>query len=307
VRLLKEVGVNQQYIVEEDITFMVTPRINAASRMGIPMEAFELLSTTDEGRADVLSKYLHKINDERKGYVAAIVKEAKKHIPERRERSNVFVMGNPEWKPSILGIAATSIAADFGGPVFLWGREDGTDLKGSCRSDGSVSVVDLMKIAKDSFEHYGGHDMSGGFAVKADQIHVLEGKLNDAYNELQKTKYIKPKVTIDRQFSLDEVTPETWSMIEKLGPFGVDNPKPLFLFENVLVKNVKPFGKSGDHLEISFSNSRGRLVRAIGFYMNAEQFGMPVRTDTKINLVATLEKSMFRNIPELRLRIIDVV
>ena len=59
---------------------MIVPRINAASRMDVPMEAFKLLTTDNEIEADLLSTHLDKINNERKGVVASIVKEIKKLI-----------------------------------------------------------------------------------------------------------------------------------------------------------------------------------------------------------------------------------
>jgi single-stranded-DNA-specific exonuclease len=83
VRLLRELAVDQRYLTEDDIGFTIGPRINAASRMGVPMDAFRLLATTDPVEAAEFAKHLNKINDERKGTVAALVKEIKKIIKER--------------------------------------------------------------------------------------------------------------------------------------------------------------------------------------------------------------------------------
>jgi single-stranded-DNA-specific exonuclease len=77
-KLLSLMKMNQRYITEDDVGFMITPRINAASRMGIPTDAFHLLSTTDEVRGDELARHLDHINNERKGLVASTVKEIKK-------------------------------------------------------------------------------------------------------------------------------------------------------------------------------------------------------------------------------------
>lgn len=80
MKLCREIKVNQKEITEDDIGFMIAPRINAASRMDMPYDAFKLLVTEDEIQADELSVYLNKINDERKGIVAGIVKEIKKRL-----------------------------------------------------------------------------------------------------------------------------------------------------------------------------------------------------------------------------------
>ena len=80
-RLLREAderNVEDKDLSEDDIGFSISPRINAASRMGVPEEAFNLLKTTNESEADILAKHLDHINDQRKGVVASIVKEANK-------------------------------------------------------------------------------------------------------------------------------------------------------------------------------------------------------------------------------------
>jgi single-stranded-DNA-specific exonuclease len=86
-------------ISEDDITFMVTPRINAASRLGKAEDAFRLLATDDDVEAGMLAEKLDKINDERKGIVAALVKELKHVAKERVEGKRVLVIGNPDWRP----------------------------------------------------------------------------------------------------------------------------------------------------------------------------------------------------------------
>jgi single-stranded-DNA-specific exonuclease len=71
-KLLRKAKVAQVHLTEDDVGFMIAPRINAASRMDVPMEAFRLLSTDDEIVAGELSEHLHNINNERKLSVAVM-------------------------------------------------------------------------------------------------------------------------------------------------------------------------------------------------------------------------------------------
>ncbi|MFA6898308.1 MAG: DHH family phosphoesterase, partial [Candidatus Paceibacterota bacterium] len=137
MKLLRKLKINQRTLNEDDIGFMITPRINAASRMGEPMDAFRLFATTDEVEADQVSDHLNKINDERKGIVASMVKEMKHAVAERyaNRDKKVIVLGNPNWRPSLLGLAANTLAEEHSCPVFLWGRDGENVIKGSCRSD----------------------------------------------------------------------------------------------------------------------------------------------------------------------------
>jgi single-stranded-DNA-specific exonuclease len=310
-KLFALLKISQQTVTEDDVAFMITPRINAASRMGIPMDAFKLLSTSDEMEADMLARHLNDKNDERKGVVAGMVKEIKKKIHERDEQmKHVLVLGNPLWKPSLLGLVANSFSDEHNRPVFFWGREGSDEgdsvIKGSCRSGGDTDVTALMERAKDAFLEYGGHKGAGGFTISQENIHTLEDRLNAAFLELTSVSRTVLDTIVDKKLSLDDVNWKTWDSVEKFAPFGFQNPKPLFLFEKITVSAMKLFGKEKNHLELKFKNSGGKDVTAIAFFSTPEKFGVPVGEGSMISLVATLEKSQFRNFPELRLRIVDI-
>jgi single-stranded-DNA-specific exonuclease len=277
--------------------------------MGVPMDAFKLLSTNDGGEAGALVDHLHRINDERKGIVAAMVKEMKKHVAERQKENDtpVIVIGKPEWRPPLLGLAASALVEEFGKPVFAWGRDNGDGIKGSCRSPGNVSVADLMEAAKNHFTHYGGHHMSGGFGVTFEKIHGLEDALCEAYANIPNVNDVSQSCVVDLDISLNDVTPALWNDIEKFAPFGVGNPKPLCMFRNVTPSKVRGFGKEESHLELEFTRERGGPLRAIAFFTRAENFESPPKVGVPTTLIATIEKSYFRNRSEIRLRIVDVV
>ncbi len=319
MKLLAKLKVSQQHLTEDDVGFTIGPRINAASRMDVPMDAFRLLATDDEIEADTLVEHLNKINDERKGTVAALSKEVKKIVRERyKEKANrVMVIGNPSWRPALLGLAANTCANEYNCPVFLWGRDGDNIIKGSCRSSESANLVELMaSTLPGTFLQFGGHAFSGGFSVANDKIHTLEEELNRAY-ELAVASAAAAEATalVDSELSLEEANWDTYRIIEKLAPFGTGNPKPVFLFRAVVPREVKHFGKEQNHLELVFekpvpSNSSGQAgqkLSAIAFFKTASGWGRAVRSGEPLDLIATFEKSMFRNFPELRLRIVDIV
>ena len=305
-KLLSRMNIRQNNITEDDVGFMIAPRINAASRMGDPRLAFDLLSSTDEdGKSGALALELEKLNNARKGVVASMVKEMRCTISEREKISDVVVMGKPSWRPGLLGLAANKILEEHNRPVFLWGREGGETLKGSCRSDGSVNLLELMQaVPVGVFGEFGGHAVSGGFSVHPEKIHYLENYIIEAYQKTKKESESK-ETLVDKKISVSDVDWPLWDMLSPLAPFGVQNPKPLFLFEDATIKSVRKFGKKEEHIEIIFEKGKGSLVKAISFFnagMNRE-----VKEGEKINMVANLEKSFFGYRPELRLRIVEIL
>ncbi|MSU56161.1 MAG: single-stranded-DNA-specific exonuclease RecJ [Candidatus Taylorbacteria bacterium] len=303
--LLSVLRMNRNDITEDDVGFSITPRINAASRMGIPMDAFRLFATTDDNEATTLAKHLDKINTERKGKVASLVKEVRKHVEERGQRT-VVVAGNPNWRPALLGLVANSLAEDMRCPVFLWGREESIELKGSCRAGGSVDLSLMMYEARAVFSDFGGHKEAGGFSTTLEKVHLLEAELERAYEKVR-SEYVSDSGTVaDAVLSFDEVNDKTWQDVAKLAPFGVGNPKPLFLFENARMRKMEQFGKEKQHLKLTFAKTNGVYVNAIQFYAKPEDFPGALIEGRPINLLANLERSTFGNRIELRLRIVDI-
>lgn len=307
-KLFSLTKIDQKNLTEDDIGFMISPRLNAASRMGKPEDAFNLLIADNETDADKYARHLDSINNERKGVVASLVKEIKKHWKEKdpEKKRRVLVAGNPDWKPSLLGLVASSLQDDHDGPVFLWGREEGKNLKGSCRSDGCVDIVGMMAHAESLFEEFGGHSQSGGFTVSFEKVDLLADGLELAYEKLKISSETKNGIIVDAVISIDDINFDLEKQINVLAPFGVGNPKPIFLLKNTEIKEVRIFGKKNEHLELIFENTKGKRVSAIGFFTNPENYKRKVAIGEKVDLLFNIEKSNFRGRAELRLRIVDI-
>jgi len=305
-KLLSKMNIDQRYISEDDIGFMVTPRLNAASRMDDPMRAFELLATEDVVEGGRLADHLSKINDERKTIVTGIMRDVHKNF-EKRKIGEVIVVGNSGWRVGVLGLVAGKISDQYKKPVFVWGKDENDCIKGSCRSDGSVSVVELMTATRESFIDFGGHELAGGFTVHDQKIHFLEEALSYNFHKIKRPAK-DSIVNHDVKSVLDIVNMKNWKEIEKLGPFGFSNPKPIFLFEGAKIEKIKKFGKngSGEHIEIVFSDSSRVKPKAVSFFSGLDSFSRPLSEGLPVNLLATFDLSRFRGKEELRLRVEDI-
>jgi single-stranded-DNA-specific exonuclease len=313
--IFRKAGVDTKTMNEEDITFTLAPRLNAASRMASPMDAFAVLSTTDLAEAKRFADHLAKINDERKYLVAQIMKDVKKTLGKRGEVGNgedgkaIIVIGNPKWRVGILGLVASKIVDEYKKPAFVWGSEGSDTIRGSCRGVGGMNLVDIMaRLPEGSLLSFGGHLNAGGFSVSHEQVHFLEEKLLSAFCNLPlNTDAKENQQMIDAVITVDDVTNQNYAVIEKLAPFGMSNPKPTFKFLNVTIVSLKEFGKEKNHLELIFNTTRGRPVKAIIFFKTRESFETPLTIGLTINLIATFEKSNFGGRTELRLRIVDIL
>jgi single-stranded-DNA-specific exonuclease len=298
--LFRILRMDPRTITEDDITFMITPRINAASRMGKPEDAFKLFSATSEVEADKYALHLEKLNNERKGVVASMVKEAKAHLSKRENLPTVIVLGNPEWRPSLVGLVANTLVEEYARPAFVWGRDGDGILKGSCRSYNGYNLFDLMNATKAAFIEFGGHAGAGGFSLTLESLATLEEKLSEALARLA-SDGSDEREEAGFPISLSDVNESLWKVVWQFAPFGVNNEKPVFKIVNAPISAVRQFGKEQNHLELSLGNG----VKAISFFSSPESYKLEA-TSSSCTLLANLEKSYFRNRPELRLRIVNI-
>lgn len=282
-------------LTEQDLTFTVAPRLNAASRMATPKLAYDLLCTKSEAEAMALVQKLEEINSERKTLVARIVKESHKVLV-ARDLPDIVVIGNPEWRPAVLGLVATKLSETYARSFFVWGNGGDGIIKGSCRVLDAHHAAHLMQaLPAGMLLQFGGHQAAGGFAVAKEQIHFLEEELNKKLGEkdLEEGEAAEAALppletsTGSLPVPLAITTTRHLEIVRRFAPFGTGNPQPEFLFENVTIKSTKMFGKAKEHLECLFEDGTGS---ATGF-----MFFAPEKTCTtcvpgaNISFTGTLE------------------
>ncbi|MFA4890335.1 MAG: single-stranded-DNA-specific exonuclease RecJ [Candidatus Paceibacterota bacterium] len=312
----RRLSFNSANLNEDDISFMLVPRLNVSGRMDHANASFELLVTESAEEADWITGKMEMMTAERKSIVEDITKEINEKIKQAGGAPEIIVAGNMDWNTGVLGMTASRVVEKYNRPVFLWGKGGAKEIKGSARSDGSISVVDLMNaVAEGVLIEAGGHAMAGGFSVSDGKIGDLEKEILAAFAKIPKQATDGETLHIDKELKIEDVNEETYAAIEKLSPFGKDNPKSVFLFSDLEIFNVRKFGNGGIHLQLDFKKTDGGVVSAISFFSNGnnhrrqasvEQPTPGVGAGQRIDLVATLEKSFFRVTPELRLRIVDV-
>ena len=331
-------GVSKEHLTEEDIAFTIAPRINAAGRMGDPIQAHNMLYAKNSVTAQGFVEALEALNMERKAGVKDITEGI--NFDHTAYSNDVVVVGDLSWGPGVLGLIAQKIIDETGKPTFVWGRggaesselaeeqrsrseerrrvpelaSEGTqglvdgkiikgEIKGSCRSRGDVHVVELMARVQEMFPgiitHSGGHEQAGGFSCALDRIGELSDALNEAIKHVEKKEIASEELVPDTELTLDDVNLVTHNAINILAPFGVGNYKPLFSFSKATPQSVRWFGKKGEHLEVIYPRAKGE-VKAIIFFAPKD---LEERAKKPHTLLAHLEKSVFRGKTELRLRI----
>jgi single-stranded-DNA-specific exonuclease len=284
--LLAEARLDGARVDAEAVAFQLAPRINAAGRMRHASLAAELFTSADARQAAARARELSRLNDQRRRDDRAIFDDAVARV-ESRLAGPAIVEGKAGaaprgivlwddrdedgWSLGIVGIVCSKLVERFACPTVLLTRShDG--FRGSGRSVDGIDLHGVLESCSEHLTHFGGHAMAAGMGVA--DVAALE-RFEAAFvarcdAELARLGEQKLPVEIDAEATIGELDLGSVLELERLAPFGRDNPRPAFLLRGVEVTQARTMGADGSHLALMVreGGARGgrflRLVRMRG-------------------------------------------
>tara|TARA_Y100000996_G_scaffold412364_1_gene398251 strand:+ start:921 stop:2633 length:1713 start_codon:yes stop_codon:yes gene_type:complete len=266
--LIRTSNLNIDHITIGQISFWVTPKINAAGRLGDASRAVKLLTSNNPIYAIELAKKLHLENEKRKDITKLMEQESISMVDKQLEIQDKqsIVLYKEGWNTGIIGIVASRIKEIYNRPTVIIGVEKGVG-KGSCRSIKDFDIVDALKLCDNFLEGFGGHPMAAGLTINEEKLNDFIDNFENICTEKLDLNALTPKIFIDCEIKLNEINSRMINFLKYLEPFGPKNAKPKFLSRNVYVDGIpKLLGK--DQSTIKFNiKQKGSLFEAIGFQM----------------------------------------
>ena len=265
--LCKIANATQHEITEETVGFMIAPRINAVGRLGDADPAVDLMLTEDGEEAKALAEEIDALNKERQEIVSQMTEEAVEMV-ERDfplEDNSVLIIGKEGWNPGVVGIVASRLVDKFYRPtiVLSFDSEKGT-AKGSARSIVGFDLFKNLSTCRDILPHFGGHPMAAGMTLQLDDVAQFRSRLNElAETELTEEDFI-PVTQLDAPVTVGEITVESIEKLQLMAPFGMKNPKPKWIIDNVSIEHYKKIGSSQNHLKLVLKDN-GVQLDGVGF------------------------------------------
>jgi len=269
--LLKVAGLSDRRALEsEDIGFAIAPRINAAGRLGQARLAVELLTTDNAARAEALADYLDQLNNSRRTVERRMFKQARELMaahPEWESRP-VLVLAHHDWHPGVIGIVANRVSEHYQKPAVLIALRSESELgQGSGRTFGSFDLHAALTQCADRLATFGGHQAAAGLKIESAQIDAFRDAFCEAAARLQAAASPgdETALEIDAEVRLADVTRRAVYELDQLGPFGEQNPRPVFAATRVdLAEAPRKMGEGERHLSLRV-RQYGTTLRAIAF------------------------------------------
>ncbi len=245
------------------VGFVLAPRINASGRMSSPLTALRLLLTSNEREAMSLARILDEENRARREEERRVVKEAMTQVEQTVNfaRERILVTAQEGWHAGVIGIVASRLVERYHRPALVIALQEEKG-KGSGRSIRSFHLFKALEAAREFLVEFGGHDQAAGFRIHRDHIPSLRKRLNEHSHAVYAPDIFLKSIDIDLEITLSDLTPPFLRELELLEPYGVGNPKPVFLTRGLFVKKLLP-GKKGSFSRPQIWVSDGSLTYEI--------------------------------------------
>ena len=290
--LLNYLRLNKKTLTTTDVSYYISPLINSLGRVGISRMGADFFLKDDDFDLYNIIEEMKEQNKQRRTLEKHIFDDAMRKIKNLKiplDKLSVIFLSSPKWHPGVIGVVSSRLAIKFNIPVVLVAIE-GDYGKASCRSVGDISIFNLLSDVKNLLERYGGHDLAAGFVIHKENISKVKEYFINTIPKM-KLEHNKNKKDYEKNFDfelpIEDLGDKTFEFMEKMGPFGSNNPHPLFFDRDLKLGEVKRFGVDSRHFNgIIYKDNVS--FNAVGFEL-AEKIA-PAYMNKTYNIVYYPEK-----------------
>ena len=303
--LIETAGMKDAHINVGHIVFRLAPRLNAVGRLGNATIAVELLTTRDTKEAHRIALMLEEENYRRKSIDNKTLEEARRKILREydSQTDKVIVLAENNWHPGVIGIVASRIIEQYYRPTVMITIDEGIG-KGSARSIPGFDIFSALKGCSDLLMQYGGHKYAAGLTIEEDKIPAFSARFKAIAQEMISADNLIPKISIDAEIFLNQITPKVIECLEYFQPYGPRNQKPLFVARNLEVVYPRLVGANGRHLRFN-ARQNGTEFDVIGFNLS-DKFDRVAHSSEPIDMVFGIEKNEWMNRVSTQLQARDI-
>ena len=250
-------GQTGKVLSASNLSFSLIPRLNAAGRMGNAQLALDLLLEDDFQRASELAQELEETNTRRRQIEAELAQVALAQAEESHDDQRVVVVAGEGWHEGVKGIVASRLTSKYGVPSLLF-TIDGDEARGSGRSVGSVNLFEAVRSCEDLLTRFGGHEAAVGVTLPKANLPEFAKRLNDYMMTLPAEDFLA-RLEVDAVIDFSELDLGNVALLDRLAPFGQENPQPRFLAHGVSIVQGRAVGADKNHLSCTLSDGSDSL------------------------------------------------
>lgn len=305
LKALKEIAAIRNDLDVSGIVFTLGPRINAAGRVAHARAAVDLLISETEDEANNLAEKVNLKNEIRKQFDSDITEEAIAMIEgsDAMRNSKSTVLFKNTWHKGVIGIVAARCVEKYYRPTVIL-TESNNKITGSARSVNGFDLYNAILECSDLLEKFGGHKYAAGLTLDLANLEQFQRKFEEVVSSSITEDMLTPVVDIDIALHFDAINVKFLNILKQIGPFGPENPRPVFMSENLYVFNSLASFKDKHVRFLIGQEGSENVFQAVGFDL-AENYNRLAKRDP-FRMAYTIEENTFNGVTSLQLRIKDI-
>ncbi len=262
-RMLDVAGVGTDNgLTAEQIAFTIAPRINASGRIDNVEAAVKVMISENKQEIEMAIIALENFNKLRQEMCSQTFAEADEIWRNSKSRDNAILLFSKDWHIGIIGIVASKFVEKYYKPTFIMNyNEENKCFRCSARGVKELNIYDILSNVSEYLDGFGGHQMAGGcsFSEEKASFDTVKKAINKTVDEMLNGQKLTPSIDVDMELSIDDVDVSLVEEISKLEPFGMSNPSPTFVVNNLVLKQKKLMGSTKEHLKLTVETNRGTI------------------------------------------------
>jgi single-stranded-DNA-specific exonuclease len=158
------------------------------------------------------------------------------------------------------------------------------EAHGSARSIDGFDIHEAFNACGEHLLSHGGHAMAAGCRLAHEQIGAFRDALVEYAHEHISEEQLTAVLGVDAEARLTDLSRDAVEQIERLAPFGRDNPRPVLLLRGLSVAHPpRTMGQRNNHLQLMLEGD-GATMRCVAW--NRGEWAERLRPGTEMDLAA---------------------
>ena len=288
------------------LVFTLGPRINAAGRIKHGNKAVELLTCEDEEKANELAKDIDDTNNLRRDLDLGTTTEALEFLLNDvlNSTKNTTVLFNEKWHKGVIGIVASRMIEKFYRPTIILTESEGK-ITGSARSVREFDIYNAIEKCGSLLEQFGGHKYAAGLTLRKENIELFREKFEEVVSQTILPEQLIPKIDIDVDIELHEITDKLLRILKQFAPHGPENMTPIFCCRQVFDTG---WGKvfSNNHLKLELFQKSNPHIRFNALAFDKGDYIHFFQRKTPMDIVFKVQENEYKGVTTIQLVIEDL-
>lgn len=305
LELFSRLRINIDSITAKDLSWTVTPALNASGRLGQADIALDLLLSDDSKIREQKANKIFELNEKRKQMVidtSYLIHEAAKNSINNFD-NKMCVIFDERIHKGLTGNFANRFMQDFKVPAIAFTKNQDFYI-GSMRSCRGLIATDFLDSFGDFFINHGGHNFAAGFSFESSKLDLFIKKIK----EICSTLVLEPENTdilIDAEIPPEFLSPSTFKILDLFEPYGCQNNDLIFKTAKIKIIEANVVGKK-EPLSLKLLLDCGKYKFPAIFWGKGELLNKEIFVGEFYDILYNMSKNYFNGNTTPQFELIDI-